>query len=142
LATQSSGALTQGGFQVVGTGNAAEPSSTTIIQYSSADQAGAARALAAVVPNAQVQPVSSASGVPSDAVDLILGSDYNGLKPASASPSASAGSSGSTGSGSGAGSPGNIGNVTKTYGGINGSANICGDKNAFSGPDQPAEFAP
>jgi hypothetical protein len=32
--------------------------------------------------------------------------------------------------------------VTKTYGGISGNANICGDKNAFSGPDQPDEFSP
>ncbi len=143
LAAQAAGALTQSDFQVVGTGNAAEPSSSTIIQYSSADEAGAARALAAVVPGAQVQPVSAASGVPSDAVDLILGSDYTGLKPASASPSASAGSPGSgSGSGSGAGSSGNIGNVTKTYGGISGNANICSDKNAFSGPDQPSEFSP
>jgi LCP family protein required for cell wall assembly len=136
LAAQTSGALTQGGYQVVGTGNAAEPSSTTIIQYSSADQAGAARALAAVVRGAQVQPVSATSGVPTDAVDLILGSDYSGLKPASASASGSA----SPSPGASAGS--SIGNVTKTYGGISGNANICGDKNAFSGPDQPSEFGP
>jgi LCP family protein required for cell wall assembly len=138
LAAQASNSLTQGGYQVTGTGNAAEPSSTTIIQYSSADEAPAARALAAAVRGAQVQPVSAASGVPSDAVDLILGSDYSGLKPVSPSASASAGASPSAGASAGS----SISNVTKTYGGISGNANICGDKNAFSGPDQPSEFGP
>jgi LCP family protein required for cell wall assembly len=141
LAAQASNSLTQGGYQVVGTGNATEPSSATIIQYSSADEAGAARALAAAVPNAQVQPVSETSGVPSDAVDLILGSDYSGLKSASATPSASTGTSGSSSTGSSS-TGSSISNVTKTYGGISGNANICGDKNAFSGPDQPSEFSP
>ncbi|HEX4257073.1 MAG TPA: LCP family protein [Streptosporangiaceae bacterium] len=136
LAAQASNSLTQGGYQVADTGNAAAPSSTTIIQYSSAAEASAAKALAAAVPNAQVQPVSAASGVPSDAVDLILGSDYSGLKPVSASASASATPS------AGASAGPSIGNVTKTYGGISGNANICGDKNAFSGPDQPSEFGP
>jgi LCP family protein required for cell wall assembly len=143
LAGQASSALTQSGFQVVGTGNAAEPSSTTIIQYSSAGEAAAAKALAAQVPGAEVQPVSAASGVPSDAVDLILGSDYTGLKSASTSPSASASAGASSSAGSSGSSPGSsISNVTKTYGGISANANICGDKNAFSGPDQPDEFAP
>ena len=73
------------------------------------------------------------SGVASGEVDLILGSSYTGLKgaapTASPSPTASSGAS-------------SINNVTKTYGGISGNANICGDKGAFSGPDQPSEFSP
>jgi LCP family protein required for cell wall assembly len=133
LAAKAASSLTQSHFTVVGTGNAVAPSSTTIIQYSSATEAAAARALAAVVPNAQVQPVSATSGVASDAVDLILGSDYTGVKgaTASASPSPTASSSSSS-----------INNVTKTYGGISGNTNICSDKGAFSGPDQPSEFSP
>ena len=133
LAAKAASSLTQSHFTVVGTGNAVAPSSTTIIQYSSATEAAAAKALAAVVPNAQVQPVSATSGVASDAVDLILGSDYTGLKgaTASASPSPTASSSSSS-----------INNVTKTYGGISGNTNICSDKGAFSGPDQPSEFSP
>ena len=133
LAAKAASSLTQSHFTVVGTGNAVAPSSTTIIQYSSATEAAAAKALAAVVPNAQVQPVSATSGVASDAVDLILGSDYTGLKgaTASASPSPTASSSSS-----------GINNVTKTYGGISGNTNICSDKGAFSGPDQPSEFSP
>ncbi|HWG12513.1 MAG TPA: LCP family protein [Streptosporangiaceae bacterium] len=134
LAAQAASALTRSDFHVIGTGNAVAPSATTIIQYSSADEAGAAKALAAAVTNAQVQPVSAASGVASDAVDLILGSNYSGLKSASAAPSPGASSSSSGSSSS------NIGNVTKTFGGISGNANICGDKGAFSGPDQPSEF--
>ena len=133
LASQAASSLTQSHFTVLGTGNAVAPSSTTIIQYSSATEAAAAKALAVVVPNAQVQPVSASSGVASDAVDLILGSDYTGLKgaTASASPSPTASSSSS-----------GINNVTKTYGGISGNTNICSDKGAFSGPDQPSEFSP
>ena len=133
LAAKAASSLTQSHFTVVGTGNAVAPSSTTIIQYSSATEAAAAKALAAVVPNAQVQPVSASSGVASDAVDLILGSDYTGLKgaTASASPSPTAPSSSSS-----------INNVTKTYGGISGNTNICSDRGAFSGPDQPSEFSP
>jgi LCP family protein required for cell wall assembly len=134
LAAQAAGALTQNDFHVVGTGNAVAPSSTTIIQYSAATEAGAAKALAAVIPNAEVQPVSAASGEASNAVDLILGSSYTGLKSAPASPSPSASPSSS--------SSGGISNVTKTYGGISGNANICSDSGAFTGPDQPSEFAP
>ncbi len=129
LAGQASSSLTQSHFTVVGTGDAVAPSSATIVQYSSASEAAAAKALAAVVPGAEVQPVSTASGVPSDAVDLILGSSYSGLKSASPSPTASSSSS-------------SISNVTKTYGGISGNANICSDSGAFSGPDQPSEFSP
>ena len=137
LAAQAAGALTQHGFHVAGTGNAAAPSSATIIQYSSATQAAAAKALAQAVPNAEVQPVSAASGVAGDAVDLIIGSSYTGLKPASgsASPSPSASPSSS-------GSSGGISNVTKTFGGISGNTNICRDSGAFTGPDQPSQFAP
>ena len=133
LATQAASSLTQNHFTVAGTGNAVAPSSATIIQYSSATEAAAAKALAAEVPNAEVQPVSAASGIASDEVDLILGSNYSGLKSAtaSASPSPTASSSSS-----------NINNVTKTYGGISGNANICGDSGAFSGPDQPSQFSP
>jgi LCP family protein required for cell wall assembly len=133
LAAKAASSLTQSHFTVVGTGNAVAPSSTTIIQYSSATEAAAARALAAAVPNAQVQPVSATSGVASDAVDLILGSDYTGVKGATASapPSPAASSSSSS-----------ISNVTKTYGGISGNANICSDARAFSGPDQPSQFSP
>jgi LCP family protein required for cell wall assembly len=133
LASQAASSLTQSHFTVVGTGNAVAPSSATIIQYSSATEAAAAKALAAVVPNAEIQPVSASSGVASNAVDLILGSSYTGLKSAAASPSPSPTASSSSAS---------IGNVTKTFGGISGNANICGDSGAFSGPDQPSEFSP
>jgi LCP family protein required for cell wall assembly len=133
LAARAASSLAQSHFDVVGTGDAVAPSSTTIIQYSSATEAAAAKALAAVVPNVEVQPVSASSGVASGEVDLILGSSYSGLTTAtpsvSPSPTASSGSS-------------SISNVTKTYGGISGNANICSDSGAFSGPDQPSEFSP
>ena len=137
LAAQAASSLTQSHFDVAGTGDAVAPSAATIIQYSSATEAAAAKALAAVVPNAEIQPVSATSGVSSGEVDLILGSNYSGLKTATASPSPSASSSSSSSS-----SAASINNVTKTYGGISGNTNICSDSGAFSGPDQPSEFSP
>ena len=132
LAAQAAASLSQGHYDVLGTGNAVAPSASTIIQYSSAADAASAAALAQVVPGAVVQQVA---GVTSGTVDLILGSSFSGIKAASPGSTPSAGSS-SASSSSG------VSNVTKTYGGITGNANICADSGAFTGPDVPAEFAP
>ena len=127
LAGKTGTALTQRHFNVIGTGNAPVPSPTTIIQYGSAADAAQARALMQVLSNVQVQQVT---GVTAGTVDLILGSDFTGLKAASASPA-----------GSGKSSSG-LSNVTKTFGGITGNTNICNNRSAFSGPDMPSQFAP
>ena len=132
LAAQAAASLSQGHYDVLGTGNAVAPSASTIIQYGSAADAAAATALNQVVPGAVVQQVA---GVTSGTVDLILGSSFTGIKAASPGSTPSAGSS-SAGSSSG------VSNVTKTYGGITGNANICADSGAFTGPDVPADFAP
>jgi LCP family protein required for cell wall assembly len=130
LAAQTASALTQRHFNVIGTGNAAATSATTIVQYSSAAGAAAASALKQVLPNAEVRQLS---GITAGTLDLILGSDFTGLKSASASPSGPASSTSS---------PPGLSNVTKTYGGITGNTNICKDSGAFTGPDVPSDFAP
>ena len=132
LAAQAAASLSQGHYDVLGTGNAVAPSASTIIQYSSAADAAAATALAQVVPGAVVQQVA---GVTSGTVDLILGSSFTGIKAASPGSTPSAGSSSASPSSG-------VSNVTKTYGGITGNANICADSGAFTGPDVPADFAP
>jgi hypothetical protein len=51
----------------------------------------------------------------------------------------SSGSGGvAAGSGSSAKSAKAASNISKSYGGINASANICSDSGAFTGPDNPA----
>jgi CCR4-NOT transcriptional regulation complex NOT5 subunit len=122
LAAQAAASLSQSHYDVLGTGNAVAPSASTIIQYSSPAGAAAAKALAQVIPDAQIQQVA---GVTGGTVDLILGSSFTGVKTASASSSSTA-----------------ISNVTETYGGITGNTNICSDSGAFTGPDVPADFAP
>ncbi len=134
LAAQAAAALSQGHYDVLGTGNAAAPSAATIVQYSSAADAAAASTLTQVVPGAVVQQVP---GVASGTVDLILGSGFTGIKAASPGSTSGAGSS----SGASSSSSG-VSNVTKTYGGITGNTNICADSGAFTGPDVPADFAP
>ena len=128
LAAQAARSLSQAHFGVTGTGNAVAPSASTMVQYSSAADAGAASALTQVVPGAVVQQVA---GVTTGTVDLILGSSFTGIRAAAAAPSSSPS----------APSPG-VSNVTKTFGGITGNTNICSDSGAFTGPDVPADFAP
>jgi LCP family protein required for cell wall assembly len=119
VATTTATALTSRGFDVIGTGNA--PSFTytaTLIEYGSASDLPAARTLAAQVGQAQVR--QSASVTPGT-VSLILGSDFTGLHQASSSGSS-------------------LSKLSKAYGGISGSTNICKDSAAFAGPDTPAMF--
>jgi LCP family protein required for cell wall assembly len=122
VAGTTASALTGRGFNVVGQGNAPSFSYTsTVIEYGSPSQLGAASALRAQVGQAQVQ--QSASAAPGT-INLILGSDFTGLASGKAK----------TGNGSG------VASLSKNYGGISGSANICKDSSAFSGPDTPAMF--
>jgi LCP family protein required for cell wall assembly len=128
LAAQAARSLSQGHFDVTGTGNAVAPSASTIVQYSSAADAAAASAVTQVVPGAVVQQVA---GVTTGTVDLILGSSFTGIRAAAAAPSSLPSAP-----------PSGVSNVTKTFGGITGNTNICSDSGAFTGPDVPADFAP
>jgi hypothetical protein len=109
---------------VTGTGNARTSSASTIIQYGPAGGASDASALQKVLPNARTEQVP---GISAGTVDLILGSGFTGL--GGSSPGGKSSSHGPR-------------NLTKTYGGITGNANICKDSKAFTGPDVPSDFGP
>ena len=139
-AAQAASDLTNNGFKVVSKGNAANDTYTTsIIEYASSNDMTAVNTLKAQIPSAQVQQVPSLTP---GTVYLIIGSSFDGLTGSSSStgsptpgstgtPGSSSGSSGSSGSGSAQ-------NLSQADGGINASADICNDKGAFTGPDNPA----
>ncbi|HUK68628.1 MAG TPA: LCP family protein [Streptosporangiaceae bacterium] len=114
LAGQTATALQQRGFNLVGTGNASNTAYVqSVIQYASAKDLPAVEALSAVLSSVRTELVPT---LQPGTLNLVLGSSFTGLK----SPS----------------------NLTQAYGGISGSTNICKDASAFSGPDQPSDFAP
>jgi hypothetical protein len=77
--------------------------------------------------------VQQVPGLTPGTIDLIIGSTFSGLHgSSSASGSPSPGSSASP---SGSSSAGHLSKAS--YGGINGSTNICSDSGAFTGPDNP-----
>jgi len=86
-----------------------------VIEYSSASQLAAANTLKAAVSGSTVKLDPT---VAAGSITLIVGSNFNGLSGAAASPSASPSSAAS--------------NLTQTYGGITGTTNICKDSAAFA----------
>jgi LCP family protein required for cell wall assembly len=120
-AAKAASDLTRKGFHVTGSTNASNSNYTgNVIEYSSSSDMTMVNTLKAELSSVQVQQVPSLTP---GTIYLIIGSSFNGLS----SPSSSSSSSSS--------SPQNL---SKTYGGINGSANICKDSGAFVGPDNPA----
>ena len=112
--------LTNAGFSVTGTGDVPGFGYTgSVIEYSSASQLPEVNTLKAEVSGATAKQVTS---VQAGTITLIVGSSFNGLSStkaaASPSPAASPSSAAS--------------NLTKTYGGITGSTNICQDAAAFA----------
>jgi hypothetical protein len=73
--------------------------------------------------------VQKVPGIAPGIIYLIVGSKFTGLR--------SSGSSGGTATASSSPSK-SAGNLSKSYGGINASANICNNSGAFAGPDNPA----
>jgi LCP family protein required for cell wall assembly len=135
IAAQAASELTHRGFKVVKTGNAPNFDYTSnIIEYAtSSDMAEVNTLKAQLGAGVQVQQQPNLSP---GTVYLILGSSFNGFTTVSKThhhpspdPSSSSGTSGTSGTSS----------LSGSYGGINGSANICSDKNAFTGPDNPAD---
>lgn len=114
IAASTAASLTSRGFNVVGTGNAANSAYTTsVIEYASAADRPAAKTLEAQLGN--VTLLRDSSLMPGT-VDLILGSGFTGLGPvpAAASPQAE------------------VTGLAKQYGGITGNVNVCSDGKAFS----------
>jgi LCP family protein required for cell wall assembly len=118
LAGQAGSDLTSRGFDVVSTGDAGTTGYTNpVIEYASATDLPAVHTLKAQLSGATVQ---KDAGLTPGTIDLIVGSSFNGLAAKS----------------SGSSSP-PVSSLSKTYGGITASTNICKDTNAFTGPDSP-----
>ncbi len=134
-AAQAATELTNRGFHVTGSTNAPSQSYTaSVIEYSSASDMTDVNTLKAALGSEKVQTQQDPNLTPGT-VDLIIGTDFTGVST-TGSPSGSPSSSPSSSSSSGAQNPQNI---NKKYGGINAETNICKDKNAFTGPDNPAD---
>jgi hypothetical protein len=133
-AGHAAGELTSKGFHVVGTTNATNSNYTdSIIEYSTQAETPMVNTLKAQLSSVHVQQVP---GLAPGTIDLIIGSKFTGFNgSSSASGSPSPGSSASPGSSSGSSSAGHL--SKSSYGGINGSTNICSDSGAFTGPDNP-----
>jgi hypothetical protein len=134
-AGQAASQLTNLGFQVAGSTNA--PSSTytsSVIEYASSTDMTDVNTLKAALGSIQVQVQKDPNLTPGT-LDLIIGSDFSGLTTTTSNTSTSNPSS----SASSSPSPSSSSNLNKKYGGINGGTNICSDKGAFTGPDNPSQ---
>jgi LCP family protein required for cell wall assembly len=85
LARKTAAALTRQGFDVIGTGDSATPAATTTVTYSGTAQADAAYTLMSALtatPSAQnlLPEPGPQTGVPG-AVTLVIGSDFQGVRP-------------------------------------------------------------
>lgn len=124
IAGSTAAALTAKGFQVTGTGPAANYAFTSnVIEYSSAAQLAEVNTLKAQLGSVAVKH-DAALG--SNSLTLILGSSFTGLNKSASSGSSSAKSASQK-----------LDNLAKSYGGITANTNICSDSAAFAGPDTP-----
>jgi LCP family protein required for cell wall assembly len=132
VAAQAASELTSAGFNVVKSNNAPSFNYTNdVIEYASSSDLAQVNTLKAQVGSGT--KVQLDANLSPGTVDLILGSSFNGFSTTLKSPSPSSSTSSSSSPSSG------TDNLNQTYGGINGSANICSDKGAFTGPDNPAD---
>jgi LCP family protein required for cell wall assembly len=119
-AGQAGDDLSSKGFNVVGTGDAANYSYTdNVIEYAASSDVPAVNTLKAELSDVQVEQNSSLTP---GTIELIVGSDFSGLNSSpqpSSSPSTSVTAAGAS------------------DGAITGTANICGDTADFEGPDTP-----
>src|SRR6516165_236147 len=124
LAATTANQLTARGFKVTRTGNAGIASST-VSEYTSAAQMPQVYTLQKEIPSAQIKQVTGLHG---GTISLVLGHGFKGVgtrhhrrhRAHRAKTSAAA--------------------LSKDYGGVNGSANICRQSAAFTGPDTPTQF--
>lgn len=112
-AAGAANALSERGFNVVGTGEADNFNYTkSVVEYASAADKPAAELVKSKVPASQSEILHNATLTPGT-VELILGSTFTEFKT----------------------TPPSTSDLTKTYGGITGNTKICHDQSAFSGPD-------
>jgi LCP family protein required for cell wall assembly len=139
IAAQAATGLTSRGFDVTGTGNAANFAYTnSVIEYPSAAETAAVNTLKEQLTN--VTGLLDPS-VPAGTVELILGLDFTGLvsQGPAASPSATPAATGSPAA-SPSPSPSasvSVGGLAAANGGITAAAACASDSSAFSGPLSP-----
>jgi LCP family protein required for cell wall assembly len=123
LAATTATQLTGRGFKVAGTGNT-NPAKSTVIEYKSVSQLPEASTLQQEIAGAQLKQVTSLQS--SSTLNLVLGSGFNGLASTHQAKKDKRSVTSLAKSGN--------------YETVNGSANICKDKAAFAGPDNPSMF--
>jgi LCP family protein required for cell wall assembly len=126
LAATTAGQLTAKGFKVARTGNASA-SKATIIEYREASQLPEASTLQQEITGAQVKQVSS---LKSGTLSLVLGANFKGLTSAHRTKKKQSVSKVVK----------SVSNSTASSG-VSGNTNICHDKSAFAGPDNPSMFS-
>jgi LytR cell envelope-related transcriptional attenuator len=127
-AARAASDLSNRGFHVTGSTNGPNSNYTdSVIEYSTPSDMAEVNTLKAQLSSVQVQQDPNLTP---GTVTLIIGSTFKGLSSSTGSSSSSSSSSSS---------PSVTNNLSKTYGGINATANICDNKQAFVGPDNPAD---
>jgi len=119
--------LTARGFKIAKTGNATGTTSTTVIEYTSAAQMPQVNTLHKEIPSAQIKQVTGLNG---NTITLVLGSGFKGVVT----------HHGHRGHRRHRGKSTSAATLSRHYGGVNGSANICHQSAAFTGPDNPSMF--
>ena len=142
VANEAAAGLTGRGFNVTGTGDAPNFAYTkSVIEYSTAADMPAVNTLEKELTNVtSLQVASVAPGT----VDLILGSDFTGLKAQTSqnpqptvSPTASASQASASASPSASASSSGVAGLAQANGGITGAAACSADSSAFAGPLSP-----
>jgi hypothetical protein len=128
LAATTAGQLTAKGFKVVGKGNAST-SAKTVIEYGAVSQLPEASTLQQEITGAELKQVSS---LKSGNLNLVLGASFKGLAATNKAKTKKSKQSVSKVVKS-------VSNSTASSG-LSANTNICHDKSAFSGPDNPSMF--
>jgi LCP family protein required for cell wall assembly len=126
LAATTASQLGRRGFKVAGTGNASAAKST-VIEYRSVSQLPEASTLQEEISGAQIKQVSSLKST--STLNLVLGSTFKGLTSTHKAKNKQSVSKVIK----------SISDDTPTKG-VSGNVNICHDKSAFAGPDNPSMF--
>jgi LCP family protein required for cell wall assembly len=127
LAATTAGQLRARGFKVAGTGNASA-ANATIIEYRSVSQLPEASTLQEEISGARVKQVSTLTST--STLNLVLGSGFKGLTSTHKTKNTQSVSRVIK----------RVSDSTATKG-VSGNTNICHDKSAFTGPDNPSMFS-
>jgi LCP family protein required for cell wall assembly len=128
IASQTASALSNLGFQVVGTGDASNFSYTSsVIEYAGTPDLAAVNTLKAQIPGAQTEQNTALTP---GTLQLIIGSSYSGLSSSSSSSGTASPSPSTTPSPS-------VSSIAASDGAVSANVGICTDQGAFAGPNSP-----